>query len=511
MYPISKILAGLTSITVLLACTPDKSSVPVARPATFKTWGKDFVIQPIAEADPKSQEFGHAVAQVRYASGGSGTGFFISADGLFLTNEHILPRERCSENGCSGVQIIRHLAEDGEIEIYSKFTILLQSKELDLAIAKVELPRDKSVPYLKLNARSLEDRADVNLVVLGHPAGSTLRATAVDYKGANRDELLLAGPVFWGNSGSPVIDLKSAQVVGVVSKLDLSTNNIDREGNISIPIRAVQSASAIKAMLSVFPSANSSDLKAGAFSPALRSLQAQKSLLPKKTEAYFAKPEVTAELFVSQYFGTANETAGLQKLFDSLKSLYLSYEAYEEALLTLNSVSLRSGRALKFSAEQAMDMTSALARADERVESYDRIGAGLLFDVMCGRSTPQACVSSALVRQDPYLASAYCRSPQSFGGADVMSYLSGVKSHALDPANHAYQRRLRFFFRTVHQRLDVGPLADTDLAEALEYLARVARDANVVSSAFRAETTHALLKKNPALVGRNSFQAAFMQ
>lgn len=91
------------------------------------------------------------MAQVRYVEGGSGTGFFISPDGLFLTNEHIFPRERCSEKGCAGVQLIRHLSAGGDIEVYNKFTVLLQSKELDIAIAKVELPQGEAVPFLKLS------------------------------------------------------------------------------------------------------------------------------------------------------------------------------------------------------------------------------------------------------------------------------------------------------------------------------------------------------------------------
>src|SRR5438876_1081391 len=132
-----KSAVSLAIILMISACSPSSPKtveVEVEKVKTFdkyhNTFGIDFKFTPIAEATPDEQEWAKSIALIKRAEGGYGTGFFISKSGLFLTNEHVIPVERCYENKCNGVEIIRHFAPNGKIESFRDFSVVAQNKLL---------------------------------------------------------------------------------------------------------------------------------------------------------------------------------------------------------------------------------------------------------------------------------------------------------------------------------------------------------------------------------------------
>ena len=66
------------------------------------TWGLEFKSTPVKNIPQVEKELSKAVAYIDYAAGGSATGFFISEDGLFLTNEHVISRYECTRSRRDG-------------------------------------------------------------------------------------------------------------------------------------------------------------------------------------------------------------------------------------------------------------------------------------------------------------------------------------------------------------------------------------------------------------------------
>jgi len=138
----------------------------------------------------------------------SGSGFFITPDGYFLTNKHV-----AGEEGC----IFHVRLEDGR-EKAARVVVI--DDQIDIALMHVDV--DKPTPFLKLSAADFPNPA-AEVMTLGYPGGSELRfkmqvatgdVTSVD----ENDEypVVLTLNTTHGNSGGPIID-KDENVVGILS------------------------------------------------------------------------------------------------------------------------------------------------------------------------------------------------------------------------------------------------------------------------------------------------------
>lgn len=185
-------------------------------------WGVPFVHTPIAQATPEVQQWGKATAFVMTAQW-HGTGFFISPDGLFLTNEHVVTRDLCNRDACKGFRVVREFAPGGDVEIFADFSFVAQSSlrdGLDFTLLKVRLKPGQTVPYLKLAVPSnkTQDVKEVewrSLVVLGHPMGSSLRASPASFSYEDGSDIYLQSVAVSGNSGGPLIDAGTGNVIGL--------------------------------------------------------------------------------------------------------------------------------------------------------------------------------------------------------------------------------------------------------------------------------------------------------
>ena len=135
---------------------------------------------------------------------GQGSGFFISADGYAVTNNHVVEK-------AESVQVT---TDDGKIH---KAKVIGTDPRTDLALIKVE---DGPFPYVKLSGKA--PRIGDWVLAVGNPfvLGGTVTAGIVSERGrdigasAYDDFIQIDAPVNKGNSGGPTFDT-DGNVIGV--------------------------------------------------------------------------------------------------------------------------------------------------------------------------------------------------------------------------------------------------------------------------------------------------------
>lgn len=143
-----------------------------------------------------------------------GSGFFVSADGLILTNNHVVGPRKV-------VDVVMH---DGR---KLKGEVLERADKIDLALVKVPVTRS---PLLSLG--SINDLKIGSWVgAIGHGEGmvwtfNTGMISNIYPNGAERPIFQTEIPVNPGNSGGPIFD-RRGQVVGVVTAGLKNSNNIN--------------------------------------------------------------------------------------------------------------------------------------------------------------------------------------------------------------------------------------------------------------------------------------------
>ena len=136
---------------------------------------------------------------------GQGTGFFITEDGILVTNHHVVEK----------IKAAKAILSDGRV--ISIEAIIASDPARDLALLR--LPEGQ-YPFLRLADRGVAKVGD-SIAVMGSPQG--LRNTySTGIISAERsggpggvDRLQISAPVSPGSSGSPVVN-EEAKVVGVV-------------------------------------------------------------------------------------------------------------------------------------------------------------------------------------------------------------------------------------------------------------------------------------------------------
>jgi serine protease Do len=136
---------------------------------------------------------------------GEGSGFFISADGYAVTNNHVVDHAKT-------VQVT---TDDGKVY---KAKVVGTDAKTDLALIKVEA--DKSFPFVKFADR--DPRVGDWVVAVGNPfgLGGTVTAGIVSARGRDigsgpyDDYIQIDAPINKGNSGGPAFNMEG-NVIGV--------------------------------------------------------------------------------------------------------------------------------------------------------------------------------------------------------------------------------------------------------------------------------------------------------
>jgi TonB family protein len=132
------------------------------------------------------------------------SGFFISAEGRFVTTEH------ATEGAVNGV------AKTGDGGIYDVTGILAASKALDLAVLQADIKPRKLLRFLDLN-KTGELSAGASVTVVGSAlAGNEGSAHETTITARSSDRLEIAGAIPASSVGAPVVN-ENGDVVGAVT------------------------------------------------------------------------------------------------------------------------------------------------------------------------------------------------------------------------------------------------------------------------------------------------------
>lgn len=168
----------------------------------------------------------------------TGTGFFVSATGHIVTNEHVV-------KGCSEVAVRQ---SDG-----SRFRadVLKSDRANDLALVKIDT---SGRPFLKIRAAA---QLGEQVAAFGYPLFSTLSSSgnftignvsAMQGMKDNTSEIQVTSPIQNGNSGGPVVD-GSGKLVGVVTSYYSGNEQARADGRIPQNVNFAVSSATVMGFL----------------------------------------------------------------------------------------------------------------------------------------------------------------------------------------------------------------------------------------------------------------------
>lgn len=152
-----------------------------------------------------------------------GTGFFVSSDGLVVTNFHVV----------SGAGSLAAINNNGATFRFEK--VAARPQGVDLAILKFGAT---DVPFLTLGQSTNKVEGE-KVIVIGNPSGltGTVSDGIISAFRKDPDYIQITAPVSPGSSGSPVMD-ESGKVIGVATWQKTEGQNL----NFAIPVETVVQA-----------------------------------------------------------------------------------------------------------------------------------------------------------------------------------------------------------------------------------------------------------------------------
>lgn len=463
------------------------SNAVTEAPVAVQVWGKDFVINPLSAGTPAQKTWAKACGFVRSVEGWYGSGSFISGDGLFLTNNHVVPKELCQKNRCAGFQIVRNFSENGDIEVYNNIRPVLQLEDLDIALLKVELPPGEVVPHLNVAwSDSLDSNAlGRSLITIGHPAGAPQKITPLVLDGYDLVHLYGHGPSIWGNSGGPVLDPVAGEFLGIVASLHFGNDTLNKNGVLGVSSEYVRTTAILDAIAKAFPQVKGHGLSFDAIGKS----QAEGENSPGRPN------KMTAQIFEHLYLGASNQTAGMDKLLGELNKAHVP--RISSTLKGLREVELRSGKTLTWTDPEKV-IVHKLFNDWQTTGEISVLWTRMTNDT----SDLNACVQTRggkTILIDPL----FCN----LNGRDYIDGLLEYTDHLHQPESESYASLMLWF---ILHRLDAGPaLATNQISKLQTILNLIHKKTNFIGSSFYAEGLSLALSRNPQLFGKDSFALTY--
>jgi serine protease Do len=176
------------------------------------------------------QQYKQAIVVVN-AKDRKGTGFNIAANGLIITNQHVIEDEK--------TVIVSFLQGD----MYTA-DVIVSDPSIDIAILKIR-NSDTNLPMLEIETEA-RWQAGSPIYVIGNPLffnqianeGTVLGLTPLE--DWSLPVLMIQAPIYKGNSGSPVINEQGKVIAVVFATTTINHNNQSQKVGLAIPIDYLQ-------------------------------------------------------------------------------------------------------------------------------------------------------------------------------------------------------------------------------------------------------------------------------
>ncbi len=208
------------------------SAKPSKTPSTNSSSGQTLSAAQVYERNNKAVVT--ITAEIPGVGGGHGSGFFVSANGFIMTNQHVLDMSKFSE--VEHLTVYQVITSDGR-----KHTpqIIKTDSELDIALIKID---GKGFPYVNLGNMS-EAKVGEPVYIVGTPVRLEFRSSITEgiISGFNRSDghIQTSAVTHGGNSGGPAFNNRG-EVIGILvagaARLNPKTFFIDGEKTI-IPVK----------------------------------------------------------------------------------------------------------------------------------------------------------------------------------------------------------------------------------------------------------------------------------
>jgi S1-C subfamily serine protease len=184
-------------------------------------WAANTIPQIVSHAKQSIIEIGNIDPDGNLKS--VGTGFFVSGDGLAITNYHVI----------KGASRIMGLSTSGANYLFER--VFFVAPHADLVVLKFYAV---DVPYLRLGSSQSAVEGQ-HILVIGNPGGlqGTVSDGLISAFREDRSYMQITAPISPGSSGSPVLD-DEGTVIGVAVSQMVEGQNL----NFAIPVEKLEEA-----------------------------------------------------------------------------------------------------------------------------------------------------------------------------------------------------------------------------------------------------------------------------